>query len=744
MFQQAGRIFTCTYSKCIFLLTLTLLINTTVFATQYEYNFQPPVPADCTQPNGNGENGNAGYINHLTSKFDSVTNLFSWTANFSPCGDAIPDGFWLVVNSGPNPKGHSGELSIIYFDASDLNDPKMTVYAYNGKNAADSYKDGLKRLAGDQAPDRILSSLVDPSWIHEISASNEPNGTRTLHFKINASRIIHHNPAYPHPTDPWYGIGMDDLIGYWFHPTWFTRADYCSGSDADPVCQNVFSEQSSRGFLKRFNWEKSGWYDKENQNTNEVPVCITTINGVRPSDDANEDPASKDAADRALAAIHNTIESEKEDSKRCTNVEIGDEVEVVFTGTDADHRELKVNYSGVPDGATMTNRQGRPVSNNDYLPVPAHVILNWTPDERDQGSNHRVRVNYNDRAGAGTRCNVNLCVPENRPPVCDLQALNPNPQCGGVETNVFFNGSGSFDPEGHRLAFEWTTTCVDNYGAPELLIARPQLGGALLTLIQPGKGMNVSCEVKLTISDGYLRSSCTAPVNVNGCQLDCAGMPNGTATVDQCGVCNGTNACLDCTGTPFGTQVVDSCGVCGGTNACLDCQGVPNGAAILDECGVCNGNGTSCVSCNQTDITSTQLQLDGGSLAQRNKVFKATKLLMKADNSAQTKAFVKQARERADVLHIDNWTLVWSIPSIQSSCSGTLACATISNVQTIDSYQSKSLELRDLGIEAIKRLRIALKKNNARKKFLKSIKAEYKQALATSATVPATSSQCNF
>lgn len=79
---------------------------------------------------------------------------------------------------------------------------------------------------------------------------------------------------------------------------------------------------------------------------------------------------------------------------------------------------------------------------------------------------------------------------------------------------------------------------------------------------------------------------CNNPVVTNhSCSCaDCAGVPNGNAVCDDCGVCcNGT------TGTVCNSEK-DACGVCFGNNdTCADCFGVPNGPARPDAVGVCNG-----------------------------------------------------------------------------------------------------------------------------------------------------------
>lgn len=52
-------------------------------------------------------------------------------------------------------------------------------------------------------------------------------------------------------------------------------------------------------------------------------------------------------------------------------------------------------------------------------------------------------------------------------------------------------------------------------------------------------------------------------------------------------------SCLDCKGIPNGTAILDDCGVCLEPNdptfnqSCMDCNGVPNGTAVFDGCDVC-------------------------------------------------------------------------------------------------------------------------------------------------------------
>ena len=47
---------------------------------------------------------------------------------------------------------------------------------------------------------------------------------------------------------------------------------------------------------------------------------------------------------------------------------------------------------------------------------------------------------------------------------------------------------------------------------------------------------------------------------------------------------------IDCNGNYYGSSSVDDCGVCDGSNADMDCAGTCNGDAYEDNCGICDDN----------------------------------------------------------------------------------------------------------------------------------------------------------
>ena len=106
---------------------------------------------------------------------------------------------------------------------------------------------------------------------------------------------------------------------------------------------------------------------------------------------------------------------------------------------------------------------------------------------------------------------------------------------------------------------------------------------------------------------------CVAPEDFNGAQ-DCTGVCDGSSSFDNCGVCypGGQDASfeagkcvLDCFGAWGGTAVIDDCGVCDATYetqpefpyGICDCYGTPNGDSILDGCSDCVGGNTDLDPC---------------------------------------------------------------------------------------------------------------------------------------------------
>ena len=109
---------------------------------------------------------------------------------------------------------------------------------------------------------------------------------------------------------------------------------------------------------------------------------------------------------------------------------------------------------------------------------------------------------------------------------------------------------------------------------------------------------NGNCQTQST-PGADIQAVCALYSIVANEEIDCLGIENGTAVIDECGEClqpndpNFNQSCIDCEGTINGTAVIDDCGTCLQPNdpsfnqSCIDCEGTINGTAIIDDCGTC-------------------------------------------------------------------------------------------------------------------------------------------------------------
>ncbi len=112
-----------------------------------------------------------------------------------------------------------------------------------------------------------------------------------------------------------------------------------------------------------------------------------------------------------------------------------------------------------------------------------------------------------------------------------------------------------------------------------------------------------------TIDDcGVCSGGTTGIIPNSSCEQDCSGDWDGTASIDYCGECSGGNTgitpnstcTLDCNNDKDGTATIDDCDVCSGGNTGIDpnssctqdCNNEWNGTASIDDCDVCSGGST--------------------------------------------------------------------------------------------------------------------------------------------------------
>jgi hypothetical protein len=268
-----------------------------------------------------------------------------------------------------------------------------------------------------------------------------------------------------------------------------------------------------------------------------------------------------------------------------------------------------------------------------------------------------------------------------------------------VNSNFPFSG---------QLSYSWTNDCGDGtVVTPADTTNASQIN---LAFSKPGLGQTVLCSVSVTVHN-------------NTCQEAFSSTKLGIA--DEC--------------------VQDaSCAAQIEVPPCvLDCKGLINGPAKLDQCGVCDGDGTSCLGCNSTDITNSLFALDGLGLAQKALVRKASALFVKAGGS---KAKAAKYNNTADQLYTKNWEGTWSLPHIAVQCTNTDFCVQADNSGVIADYRSNSDALKALA-DAIAQSVIKLAKKSAKlkssaKTILKQSSILGNQSLAETQSVPVTTSAC--
>lgn len=170
-------------------------------------------------PNTGGAFGNDA-IDNISTTFNDDTQRFTWEATVADAADHI-DGFWLVVNNGPNPKSSDvNELAIMY---GDLTSGVLSTYVYNGQNNANSISN----------PNILLQT-------DHLSTSGN-----SFSFDISTAAINSWSTA---ATSPDYtGVSFAEQIGIWFH--------FTSGSHFD---------FNGNGDITGYSFGAQGWYDVAN------------------------------------------------------------------------------------------------------------------------------------------------------------------------------------------------------------------------------------------------------------------------------------------------------------------------------------------------------------------------------------------------------------------------------------------------------------------------------------------------
>ncbi len=204
----------------------------------------------------------AGTFESIQASYNDVSKELVWNATFS---DQQTRAYTLAINNGPNPKGKPGELALIYFDA-DLNPstPRVSVFGYNGANAANSYVDGDGVAGGTQSPAKIhknaTASAESNDWL-KVASMQDSGGKRTFSLTIDATVINGFSNPFSAPYGvTWTGAAFAEKLGLWFH-----------------TYKNIDTSYDSNGYLKQWNASNTGYFDGSNFSTLTVIPLPTSV-----------------------------------------------------------------------------------------------------------------------------------------------------------------------------------------------------------------------------------------------------------------------------------------------------------------------------------------------------------------------------------------------------------------------------------------------------------------------------------
>lgn len=175
----------------------------------------------------------------------------------------------------------------------------------------------------------------------------------------------------------------------------------------------------------------------------------------------------------------------------------------------------------------------------------------------------------------------------------------------------------------------------------------------------------------------------------------------------------------------------------------VDCFGVPNGTAVLDRCGVCGGDGMDCLECTSFDNSAAQFSLDGGVDRVRSLVKRSGRILFKRAKSRATKALAKDIIRMSNDLYQEGWATVWSVPTTGTSCTNEVFCVQSDFSAEVDQYTSVLDSLQDLGKTAISKVRKIAKRKKFGAQILKELALAVQENAALSAQLTTLSSQCD-
>jgi len=210
----------------------------------YDYSISYPPGSD-----------KAGDITHFSTRYDSHHQTLDYkvTLKKNTWSSFYADSGWVVLSPGPNPKGISGELAILYMD---FNGGDVYAYNYNGVNGDTSWQNSSAFIRSYQD---VLT--VEQNGLYKTVSFTSP---------LDVTDIQNYVPAGG--ADDWTGVEFGERIGVWSHYSNLYRFD---------------TKTTSNGDVRIKKWDtksKVSWYDDKYEHTTiipkEPPVTVSEPVGV--------------------------------------------------------------------------------------------------------------------------------------------------------------------------------------------------------------------------------------------------------------------------------------------------------------------------------------------------------------------------------------------------------------------------------------------------------------------------------
>lgn len=232
---------------------LSVIVVSQLNAEYYLHNDSNPTDADYSGVLGNFIN--LGF-NSETKILDIKINTYPFNViqNYAEQYNF----FQIVINNG-SASGGAGEQAIIAIDVFDINNPKITAYAFNGASGdcflfpASYYFGQLPSSPPDQ-----IKSFNASNWVISYSGSSDLT-SQTFEISLNVADLINHIPLYGTAAS-WLGTGFNSNISVEMYG----------------INVNHPTDYDSNGYIDHFYFSENECihYRLDNASAAHTPACV--------------------------------------------------------------------------------------------------------------------------------------------------------------------------------------------------------------------------------------------------------------------------------------------------------------------------------------------------------------------------------------------------------------------------------------------------------------------------------------